>query len=296
MGKSSLGKILGLIISMIGFAAHGMQSPEAALNDIQHSQFDDQYDVLLVGEKQIPLVISESNTAITRGVAVLISESGRNPFSEHGLSQLSTSLNNVGWVTMIMPAPISGFWPALDETTTNNQAADTSSQTPDTPTSVAVQETLTKAATSQIEQPAFELHEQQIIQQMQAVTGKTRQYNGFFLVIAQGTSAAWLTKIYAENKLDQPDGMVSISPQWPDRSYNQQLPKWVAETQMPYLDVYSAWDTSWAKATVSQRKIQSIKSLKMMYRQRELIGQTMDNQQFARLGKEIYGWLTHMGW
>ncbi|MEP4890306.1 MAG: DUF3530 family protein [Aliiglaciecola sp.] len=281
---------------MIGFAAYGLQSPEAALNDIQRSQFDDQYDVLLVGEKQIPLVIAESNTPITRGVAVMVSESGRNPFSEHGLVQLSTALNNVGWVTMIMPAPTSGFGPAPDQNANANQQADTSNQTPSPGSNGTSDDSVNKASVNRIEQAAFDQHEQQIILQMRAIAEKTRQYNGFFLVIAQGTSAAWLTKIYAQNKLDYPDGMVSISPQWPDRSYNQQLPKWVSQTPMPYLDVYSAADTSWAKATVSQRKIQSLKSLKMMYRQRELIGQTMDSQQYARLGKEIYGWLTHMGW
>ncbi|MDO6692244.1 DUF3530 family protein [Aliiglaciecola sp. 3_MG-2023] len=281
---------------MISYTAHGIQSPEAALSDIQRSQFDDQFDVLLVGEKQIPIVISESNTPLTRGVAVMVSESGRNPFSVQGLAQLSTSLNNVGWVTMIMPAPTSGFWPTPDENPVVNPDANASSQPPASATAGTNNNTLNKAAMSQIEQKAFDLHEQQIIQQMQAIKDKTRQYNGFFLVIAQGTSAAWLTKIYAEKKLEYPDAMVSISLQWPDRSYNQQLPKWVAETPMPYLDVYSAADTSWAKATVSQRKIQSTKTLKMMYRQRELTGQTMDSQQFARLGKEIYGWLTFMGW
>lgn len=289
-------KAVILVITMISFAVHAMQSPEADLQDIQHSQFNDQFDVLLVGEKQVPIVISESNTPLTRGVAVLVSESGRNPYSEHGLGQLSSSLNNVGWVTMIMPAPISGFWPEGDNNATTNAPTTAASQESDATMPLPAQDIITKLKHSHITPSAFQQHEQQTILQMHAITEKTRQYPGFFLVIAQGTSAAWLTKIYAENKLDLPDGMVSLSPQWPDRNYNQQLPKWVSATQMPYLDVYTPWDTAWAKATINQRRIQSLKSLKLMYRQRELIGQSMDEQQFARLGKEIYGWLTHMGW
>ncbi|GAC16810.1 DUF3530 family protein [Aliiglaciecola lipolytica] len=289
-------KKLILVMFMVSFSVHAIQSPEQALLDIQHSQFEDQYEILLVGDKQIPIVIQESNTALTRGVAVLVGESGKNPFSEHSIGSLSNSLNNVGWVTMVMPAPISGFWPEAENNAVPNQQADPSTQPPDATANQTNQNILSHSALSQIEEVDFEQHEQQIIQQMQAITEKTNQYSGFFLVISQGTSAAWLTKIYAENKLNSPDGMVSVSPQWPDRNYNQQIPKWVSQTQMPYLDIYTSWDTPWAATTAAQRKIQSIKSLKLMYRQRELLGQSMDSQQSARLGKEIYGWLTHMGW
>lgn len=273
-----------------------LQSVGSEIQDIQHRQFEDQFDTLLVDDQTVPIAIQESNTAITRGVAVLLSEAGRNPFSHHGLKHLTKSLNNVGWVTMVMPAPEYGFWP-MEETAEENTAETPENETQQSDAVESEQADVhARSAQSHIQQASFERHEESLIIQMQAIVQKTRQYPGFFLVIAQGTSAAWLTKIYAQKKLGDPDGLVIISPQWPDREFNQQLPQWTSQTQMPLLDIYSPWDTNWAKDTVAQRKIQSVKELKLMYRQRELTGQKLDQQQFERLGKEIYGWLTHMGW
>ncbi|MDC0602181.1 alpha/beta hydrolase family protein [Aliiglaciecola sp.] len=294
------------IVSTLIFSVDvcAFQSVGSSIEDIQQSQFEDQFETILVDEKLVPVVIQESNTAITRGVAVLLGESGRNPFSQHGLKHLTRSLNDVGWVTMVMPAPDDAFWPEEQQ---NQEPATTSADTTEAAQTDAAEQgqqteepeqpdVHAKSANSHIEQQAFERHEQALIMQMQAITQKTQQYPGFFLVIAQGTSAAWLTKVYSEKKLGDPDGLVVISPHWPDREYNQQLPQLTSQTQMPLLDIYTPWDTNWAKSTVVQRKVQSIKGLKLMYRQRELTGQKLDPQQFQRLGKEIYGWLTHMGW
>lgn len=287
-----------LILSTLALCenAIALQSVGSEIQDIQHSQFEDQFDTLLVDEQTVPIAIEESNTAITRGVAVLLSEAGRNPFSQHGLKHLTESLNNVGWVTMVMPAPEYGFWP-MEETVDENTTETPQNETQQEDAAESEQTDVhARSAQSHIQQGSFERHEQSLIIQMQAIAQKTQQYPGFFLVIAQGTSAAWLTKIYAEKKLGDPDGLVIISPHWPDREFNRQIPQWTSQTQMPLLDIYSPWDTNWAKETVSQRRIQSVKALKLMYRQRELTGQKLDQQQFQRLGKEIYGWLTHMGW
>lgn len=274
-----------LLYATLSLPLAALQLADTDEQDIRHNQFADQFEVLLVGEQSIPIVITEANTAITRGVAVLLSEAGRSPFSQHGLTYLTQSLNDVGWVTMVMPAPSVGFWP--DNSAQANIDAENS---PDEPLISA------RTGNSHIEQAAFAQHEQLLISQMRAIVEKSIAYPGFFLVIAQGTSAAWLTKIYAEKSLDTPDGLVVLSPYWPDRFYNQQLPAWLAATPMPVLDVFSPWDPGWSKDTVEQRKIEAVKSLKMVYRQRELTGQKLDQQQFLRLGKEIYGWLTYLGW
>jgi hypothetical protein len=74
------------------------------------------------------------------------------------------------------------------------------------------------------------------------------------------------------------------------------LPEWIANTPMPVLDLYSGWDNGWAQKTVAMREIAAIKALKLQYRQRELLGFNMHLQQNAYIGKEIYGWISHMGW
>lgn len=292
--------LIGALIALC-FEAYARQANEDMLMDIQHSQFADQFQTLLAGEQEIAIRVSESNTPITRGVAVLISEAGRGPFNENGIAQLSSALNNVGWVTMIMQAPSVGFDSKSDEL---NKPEQESTQQPDQAAgnndpNVAQQADETvhpKQGLVSINETAFAAHEQELITRMQAVVQRTQDYPGFFLVIARGTSAAWLTKIYAEKKLDLPDAMVAVSPFWPERQFNKQLPEWVSQTEMPYLDMYSPWDPEWALSTTAQRKIQAQKALKLLYRQKELIGQKLDEQQYDLLAKEIYGWLTFMGW
>ncbi|GAA0854219.1 hypothetical protein GCM10009114_09230 [Aliiglaciecola litoralis] len=302
-------KLSTLLLSVaVNLTALAQQSIDVDAQDIEYGQFADQYDMLLAGEQSIAIVIQESNTAITRGVAVLLSEAGRNPFSQHGLKLLTKTLNDVGWVTMVMPAPLVGFWPeasleqeaqadqAEQQQTTAQQEQTSLTESEQTDSSEAAIPKLPNQGNSHIDSEAFAKHEQQLILQMRAIEPKAAQYPGFFLVIAQGSSAAWLTKIYAQNKLGNPDGLVVVSPYWPDRHYNQQFPQWLAATQMPVLDVYSPWDPAWSTQTVEARRIAAHKALKMIYRQRELTGQKPDQQQYLWLAKEIYGWLTHMGW
>jgi hypothetical protein len=80
------------------------------------------------------------------------------------------------------------------------------------------------------------------------------------------------------------------------REKSQRLPQWIANTPMPVLDLYNSRDNGWSQTTVSQREIASIKSLKLQYRQRELHGFNTYHQYNVYLSKEIYGWLSHMGW
>jgi hypothetical protein len=65
---------------------------------------------------------------------------------------------------------------------------------------------------------------------------------------------------------------------------------------MPVLDLYSSWDNAWAQQTVTPREVATIKALKLQYRQRELLGFNMHQQHSAYIAKEIYGWISHMGW
>jgi hypothetical protein len=269
----------------ITLSVSAMQDRDSLLNDVRNSHFQDSYDTVLVGEQEILLVVKESATPITRGVAVIVRESGHGAYDSQGMAKLSEYLNQVGWVTMVMPAPHDGFALKIDDT-----------EEPESPPATDGDPPPTRAGLVMVSADSFAAHEQQLAAQMQAVVSKTRQYPGFFMVIAQGTSAAWLTKLYSENALPAPDAMVAIAPHWPQREYNIQLPDWIANTTMPYLDIYSQWDSEWAKATIQDRKIEANKALKMVYRQRELIGQHMDAEQYRLLGKEIYGWVTSMGW
>jgi hypothetical protein len=275
--------------------------------DIQRGLFADSYQSFDVDEQSIIYILQENTTAITRGVAVLIADSGIPIVGNEGFAALANELNKIGWVTILLPAPDTSFMSTFSQEATILDDGATESGTPEnTPTEAQVTSPSTaiadididisKSAVTTIDEQTFVKHEQQLVSLLQAAIEKSQDYPGFFLVISKGTSAAWLSKIYAENTLDMPDAFVVISPYWPDRKHNQRLPEWIANTSMPVLDLYSDWDNGWAQKTVSQREIAAVKSLKLQFRQRKLLGFNTYQQHSAYISKEIYGWMSHMGW
>ena len=282
--------------------------------DIQRALFSDHYETFDIDNQQVIYVLQENTTAMTKGVAVMIGESGTPVIGQRGLAPLATQLNKIGWVTLLLPAPQIAFT-APQPDTNSEQPESNTEQSGETVTEEPVPEETAQASVeyqqaaekisdidlntssvSQLNANTFEQHEQQLLALLQASFGKAEEYPGFFLVIAQGTSAAWLTKVYAEKKIDIPDAFVAISPFWPDRKLNQMLPALTANTPMPLLDLYTTNDNEWAKKTAQQREISAVKGLKLHYRQRQLLGYNVPKQNGLYLSKEIYGWLTYMGW
>lgn len=250
--------------------------------DLRRALFSDEYSTIKVAEQDMVLIIQENTTAISRGVAMLITDSGASLSSQQGLAPLVKQLRNLGWVTMLVPSPTSDLF--LPE---ENVEAE---QLENPPTSSI------KSSVSQFNQQIFDQHLERLSLIMQAALERAKAYPGFVLVIAQGTSAATLTQLYAENKINAPDALVVISPYWPDRKFNNQLANFLANTPMPVLDIYSQWDNSWSQASTKMRKIAAIRALKLQYRQREIIGVGLTQQPASYVSKEIYGWLSHMGW
>lgn len=238
----------------------------------------------------MPLVVQPSNRVISKGVAVILSETQHSLNNQRGLSALAPWLNDMGWVTLHSVAP--NWLAMLPSASTTEQTTDTSTEDTKPITEAPAAYT---AANTQVE-TISQQQVQALQQQMQAIANAASQYSGFFLVISEGTSAAWLTQMYSQQQLATPDALVAIGSFWPQQQKNQQLPELIANSPMPLLDIISPWDNRWSYATQQSRKIAAEKALKLHYRQRELIGQYRDPQQVAFLAKQIYGWLTYMGW
>jgi hypothetical protein len=298
--------LFSFLFFLVVLCSHSLAGPDKQLLrklDIQRGLFADAYQSFDIDDQPVIYVLQENTTAITRGVAVMIADSGVPMMGRKGFAALADELNTIGWVTILLPAPETGFMPRIvqeasiiDDLATPaevdiNKAIDTQ-----VPSKISADLDIRKSAVTSIDAQAFVNHEQQLVSLLQAVIEKSQEYPGFFLVISKGTSAAWLSKIYAENTLDAPDAFVAISPYWPDRKLNQLLPKWIANTSMPVLDLYSSWDNGWARKTIAQRQIAAVKSLKLQYRQQELLGVNMHQQHNDYISKNIYGWITHMGW
>ncbi|MFT6897745.1 MAG: hypothetical protein ACJA13_002156 [Paraglaciecola sp.] len=257
--------------------------------DVERAFLPQNYQILDGPEQQVLLITSLANTALARGVAILVSESGMSPVSNSSLAPLAERLNDIGWVTMLVAAPAVGLNPSVV-----GDSTDTKQENSDPQATVSSQAAYQR--TSQMDSANFLQHQAQLVASMQLIVEQSRQYPGFLLVIAQGTSAAWLTKIYAEQQLPAPDALVVISPFWPARQYNSLLASQVAMTTMPVLDIYHTRDNNWSVQSADKRKISALKALKLQYRQREISHLDDPAQNASQLKKEIYGWLHYLGW
>lgn len=260
--------------------------------DIQRHVRPDNYEMLLVGEEEYPIIIQEANIALTKGVALLVPEAGRSPTSGVSIAPLTQHLNDIGWATMIVPAPVIGFEAAEKKA----MMQDKSGEMADGQGEMADSSQAPFSGQTVFTEEIFKQHEQQMVQLLNAATQKSGEYPGFFLVIAEGTSAAWIAKIYAEEQVAEPDALVTISANWPMQEYNKQVSGFLATSAVPVLDIYTQWDNQWALTTAKARRIAAAKELKVHYRQRQLLGYQYTPDQYAFLSREIYGWLTFMGW
>jgi hypothetical protein len=250
--------------------------------DLKRALFSDQYIKLKVAEQDLLVVLNENTNAIARGVAILLIQSNTTLTSKQGLAPLVAPLTELGWVTMLVPSPETEFLTAREV------LVDDSENTLE-PASVI-------SPVKQLTQATLDEHLEKLRLIMQAVDEKAKEYPGFVLVIAQGTSAASLTQLYVQQSLVSPDAMVVIAPFWPDRTYNNQLATDLANTSMPVLDLHSDRDNSWSINNIALRKVATVRALKLQYRQRQIIGSSDMELAAPYISKEIYGWLSHMGW
>ncbi|WP_254700792.1 DUF3530 family protein [Paraglaciecola mesophila] len=278
----------------------------SALTDVQRQLFPDRAKILEVNNTSLPLIESLNTTANLYGVAILVGESGRPPASQQNLAMLTQSLNNLGWVTMQISPPTVGFEPDLADPTkseeqSQEQTNDTASQVDQPANSQATSSAPSTPNSPQyqlhrISNAHFLLHEQALRERISAVMRRAQNYSGFRLVIAQGTSAAWMIKMYAEEQIPSPDAFVAISAFWPQRNLNALISTYTANTPMPLLDIYSDHDNNWGLISALERKNSANKNLKLDYRQRHLTHTFNTQSDSEFVSKEIYGWLHYLGW
>lgn len=306
----------GYLLSFEAFSQSRIHDLEQLKMDVQRSMRPDQFKTLLLGEQETVVVINESQQALSKGVAVLVSETGRNGASQLALAPLSPFLTEFGWTTIMVTAPNldmesmmpmdmmtassdgSGSEQMNTGSTTTEQMADSAQSQNSDPNAMPPPNQLIPSytATPVISDALFQQQEQAFQLLMNAIETERQTYPGFFLLIAQGTSAAWLAKLYNEGNMEMPDALVTLGVNWPQHDLNLQVPGIIAETIFPVLDIYNQFDSEWSLQTTQQRRVAAVKALKLHYRQREIIGTRFDHTQQEYLAREIHGWLTYMGW
>ncbi|WP_164078373.1 DUF3530 family protein [Alteromonas facilis] len=256
--------------------AQSLPTSELFATDAQNRLAKGTIEMVLAGTEQVPVTSTPASVPLTRGVAIIISDHLDGLFGNEGLSLIQKSLNQWGWHTVIVPAPVPNL----------TSSEDTGSG----------DEINALSAHSAFSQEAMSRYVLALSQRVEAAGNMAQTTPGYRLVIARGISAAGLVQLYSQGSLQEPDGLVIAGPFWPEQQLNQSLPAQLATTAFPVLDITSEWDNRWSLQTIEQRRVKAITELKLHYRQRDIIGTVFTTQQYQALAKQIYGWVTYLGW
>ena len=112
---------------------------------------------------------------------------------------------------------------------------------------------------------------------------------GYTLLVAAGSSAAWLGGLLSSQTLAAPDGLVLIDAFYPATDANQILARDIAGLPCPVLDLYRSGQVSWLDQAVRERALAVKRQNKLDWRQLAL--QTRDER-----GDQLAGWLNFLGW
>jgi hypothetical protein len=252
-------------------------SPSVLLTtDIKQHQPADDIIQLLAGSDEISIKTQQASVPLTRGVAIIVSESKHGLFGDSGVSSIADSLNRWGWFTLILPAPMLSF--SNDNTLLPEEVLNA------------------RSSLAAFNQEALTRYSLALRQRIEASLNAVQSTPGYRLVISHGISSAGLIRLYSQGSLVEPDGLVVAGPFWPKSNLNRQLPIQLATTAFPVLDITNEWDNRWSQKTQTLRLTEAITELKMHYRQREIVGTEYNQVQYDYLAKEIYGWLSYLGW
>jgi hypothetical protein len=253
-------------------------------NDADQHFAPDELKILLAGDTDFYVLFRDDMTGRPRGVALLVPDWGQNALNTRGIDFLRTSLNEYGWVTLSMTVP------QASDPVFNTKITILPAGSQPAPTVISSKQPLNFADEGFMAQYEFQLK-----MRMMALTAEAENYQGYFVVIAQGSSAAVLASLYAKEELDEPEALILLSANAPNMAQNQLLNQNIAATAIPTLDIYQSRDSRWIHKNVIARRKLAKKQFKVAYRQKELHGDISYHNQNQRMLKIVYGWLSRMG-
>ncbi len=215
------------------------------------------------GNSKFLYLKTESQAESRIGTALLIPEWGKTPTTPIQINRIREGLSAFGWDTFTMSPP-----------------------TPYPIDNYQMQEKPEQAKKQQAE------YENKIKARLELLLTQPEFQNGFQLVVAQGVSGFWLSQLYQQQALVNPDAIVLLNIYFPHRDTQSQLAKDVARLEIPVLDITTRDANSWVTTGVIERKHTVKSQLKLDYR-----AQALDNSRVKEnISKIIYGWTSFLGW
>ncbi len=251
------GLLLLLLLAPASHAETIIESAESAIAADLQNQIDvSQIKPLQAGEVSFTVLEKPAMTAFTKGTVILVPDWSQHPASPRMINLLRQQLVDYGWNTMAMMVP-------EPLTETNGEILLT--------------------------------YQTELLQRLQAVMKSAENNPGSIIVIAQGSSGAFINQLYQSGQLKPPEGLILLSAYLPDKALNQAVSLALAKHKVPTLDLQQQQDNPFVMAS-SQLRLQLVrKHIKEIYRQRLLPGSFDQPQNQQWVFNEVYGWLSYLG-
>ena len=95
--------LLMLTAPLHGFAQN-MSFSEVTRYDMRNQLHEDEFTLISLGDRQVPILIMESEQVITKGVVFIIGDADMAFGRTNSLTQVADALPAIGWATVTMPS------------------------------------------------------------------------------------------------------------------------------------------------------------------------------------------------
>ena len=305
---------LSILLFSVTFSSHSQTSGYA--DDIRYHMPEEHVFTLPISinnaQHNIPVVRYSARQPIVKGVTIIIGDIQPNGNVDPKLHVLAKTLPDSGWHTLFVMPRFDYVAPAVNTNSNEVEAGDmekvsTEDATNNEETSNAIANNSSQNSSPQVDikpkhlqAPNLPYSQQDYMNFIGNLLGELNsafeQGAGYQVIYAKGQSASAIIDLMSQQNKHTAHALVINNPYWPNKETNQLLPAKLAKLPIPVLDLISLSDNIWAKDTTNTRRVAAKVSLKSLYRQREIFGDQLQQNQYNNLSIELINWTYFLGW
>ena len=252
-------KILAILLflSCCTQASELMSMEQWHQSDLSWQLPADEITELLAGDTSFLALKRPAFTAKIKGTILFIPDWSQHAASPKYLNLLRRDFNDYGWDTLAIAVPDAPFENDI---------------------------------------PSLDNYKAQLQLRITAAMASIQAGKNAIIVVAQGSSAALISQLYADKKLQEPQSLILLEAYLPQVEQQRNLPLAIARQQVPTLDLMQEQGNQQVAAQWQLRKQLARQQQKLLYRQREISGLIAQAETQQRVLKEIQGWLSYQGY
>ncbi|CAI3804623.1 alpha/beta hydrolase family protein [Rheinheimera sp. MM224] len=246
-----------LLLSCSTVASEPMSMEEWHKSDLTWQLPADEITELLAGDKSFLALKRAAFTAKVKGTILFVPDWSQHASSPKYLNLLRKEFNDYGWDTLAIAVPDAPF---------------------------------------ENDTPSLDSYKEQLQQRITVAMTSVMTESSTIIVVAQGSSAALISQLYADKKLQEPQSLILLEAYLPQAEQQRSLPLAIAKQQVPTLDLRQEKGNQQVAAQWQLRRQLAKQQQKLLYRQREISGLIAQAETQQRVFKEIHGWLSYQGY